>query len=375
VTAWGDTERRLLEGYAHQLGGALEMRRMRRQLAAAEAARTAVRSDMERRGIVTLRVCPRCQRCYGSNATTCEADGRPLEAPRLLPHRLLDRYRLDRVLGEGGMGTVFLARDERLDREVAIKVIRPERFDDPASRVRFEREAHTIARISHPGVVALHDSGTLPDGSAFLVMERLHGLDLGAVLDRYGRGAPRQIARLARQGGAALAAAHRAGVVHRDVKPENVVLTPAPGGFLVKVVDFGLAKEMSVKDGLTRTGMVVGTPWYMAPEQLEGATVSGRSDLYSFAMILYEALTGSRPAESASLGEVLDHVLRTSPPPPSSRRPDLPPEVDRLFAEAFRKDPAARPENVEAWAGALADALEKATGPDRGWPEPIASSA
>lgn len=375
VTAWGDTERRLLEGYAHQLGGALEMRRMRRQLAAAEAARTAVRSDMERRGIVTLRVCPRCQRCYGSTATTCEADGRPLEAPRLLPHRLLDRYRLDRVLGEGGMGTVFLARDERLDREVAIKVIRPERFDDPASRVRFEREAHTIARISHPGVVALHDSGTLPDGSAFLVMERLHGMDLGAVLDRYGRGSPRQVARLARQGGAALAAAHRAGVVHRDVKPENVVLTPAPGGFLVKVVDFGLAKEMSVRDGLTRTGMVVGTPWYMAPEQLEGAPVSGRSDLYSFAMILYEALTGSRPADSASLGEVLDHVLRTSPPPPSGRRPGLSAEVDARFAEAFRKDPAARPDDVEAWAAALADALEKATGPDRGWPEPIASPA
>jgi ligand-binding sensor domain-containing protein/rRNA maturation protein Nop10 len=358
---WGDTERRLVAGLAHQLGGALEMSRMRRQLAAAEKRRAATRREMQEQGIATLQLCPSCGRCYDHTLTLCTEDGVALEAPRPLPYLLFDRYRLLRVLGQGGMGMVLGAHDQKLGRDVAIKLIRPEHFGEEDLKERFEREAQTVARIHHEGVIALHDSGELPDGTAFIVMERLEGCDLGLVLKTYGAGTPQQVAALVRQGCSALAAAHRAGVVHRDIKPENIFLVDAAGGFRVKLLDFGLAKSMSFEKGLTQTGVVVGTPKYMSPEQVRHEDVDPRSDVYSFACVCYEALSGRKAIAGDDLGRILIDVLNTLPPPISSLVPGVPPEVDAMLEFALAKDRSQRPTSIEAWGVALAELLDKAT--------------
>jgi tRNA A-37 threonylcarbamoyl transferase component Bud32 len=367
---WGESERRLVVGFAHQLGAALDVTRMRRQLAAAEERRAANRREMHERGIATLQLCPRCERCFDHTVSECPADGARLEAPRTLPYRLLGRYRFLHVLGQGGMGMVLAAHDEKLGREVAVKLIRPEHFNDAERKRRFEREAQTVARIQHPGVIALYDSGEVEDGGAFLVMEKLAGRDLAFLIRTCGRGSARQVAALVRQGCAALGAAHRAGVVHRDVKPANIFLVEDPSGFRVKILDFGLAKSMTFEEGLTQTGAVMGTPTYMSPEQVRGEDVDARSDVYSFAAVCYEALTGEKVISGGDLGRILINVLSAVPPAVSALVPGLAPEVDAAFASALAKDRARRVKEIEQWSSSFVEALEMtpADGATTGWP-------
>jgi len=368
AVVWGETERRLVGGFAHQLGAALDMAHMRRQLSSLREKREATLREMHEQGIATLQVCPLCGRCYDQAAEECAVDGSPLDTPRPLPYELLGRYRFERVLGQGGMATVFSARDTRLSRDVAIKLIRPEHFGDSELKARFEHEARTIARISHPGVIGLFDSGELPDGTAFLVMEMLRGHDLAHVLLECGTGTPRQVAQLAREAGAALAAAHAAGVVHRDVKPGNLFLADDPAGFRVKVLDFGLAKELAHEKGLTRTGMVVGTPEYMSPEQVHGWNVDARTDVYSLGAVCYEALLGRRAIRGEDLGRIMANVIDEVPPPASSVLPGVPEAASVALAVALAKDVFERPSDVAAWSETLAASLE--TMPDglaSGW--------
>lgn len=363
--AWDEVRRRLVAGFAHQLGGALEIRRVRSRLADAESARDSARAAMERKGVVPAAVCRACRRVVaGSNR--CPDDGTLLD-PQLLPSVVRDRYRLVQLLGEGGMGTVFAAKDLRLPREVAIKIVRPDRMADAGMRPRFLREAGTLARLSHPGVTSLFDVGELPDGALFLVMERLRGRDLGSLLAAEGRGAPVEVAEVARQASAALAAAHRAGVVHRDVKPENLVLSLERGRLLVKVVDFGLAREASQERGLTRTGMIVGTPAYMAPEQVAGEEVSAATDLYGLAAVLWEALTGVRLVRADAVGAIFSEILTSPPEAPSLHRPGLPAEVDAELLAALAKSPAGRPADLEEWGRRLAARLEELPADEPGW--------
>lgn len=366
---WGDIEQQLVLSFAHQIGSALEMARLRRKLAKAEERRALTRREMQERGVATLQICPSCGRCFDHTASACDVDNSPLEAPRPLPYRLLERYRFVSVLGQGGMGVVLEAQDEKLDRPVAIKLVRPEHFGQHEVRERFEREARMIARIQHPGVIALLDSGELPDGTAFLVMEKLSGHNLATLIKTFGPGAPRQVAALLRQTSAALSAAHRAGVVHRDVKPENVFLISDPSGFRAKLLDFGLAKSMAVEKGLTQSGMVVGTPQYMSPEQVRGLAVDARSDLYSLAAVCYEALTGHEVVSAGQIGDILVGVLIERPRPASSYLPEASSGVDVLFEAALAKAPSARPASIESWASALAGELETITlGREGGWP-------
>lgn len=366
--AWDESRRRLLAGFAHQLGGALEIRQVRRRLSEAEAARETARAAMESRGVVPASVCPRCRRVLSGTAR-CPDDGTPLDASRLLPAVVRDRYRLLSVLGEGGMGTVFLAEDLRLPREVAIKIVRLEKTDDPGVRLRFVREANTLARLSHPGVTSLFDAGELDDGSLFLVMERLRGRDLGSLLAREGRGTPSQVAEVVRQAGAALAAAHREGVVHRDVKPENLVLTFERGRPRLKVVDFGLARAPEAGRALTRTGTIVGTPAFMAPEQVKDEPLSAATDLYALAAVAWEALTGVRLVKADSVGEIFHEILAAEPPPPSLFRPGLTSEVDALVLSALAREPGDRPADAEAWGRRLAEALAAVPVDEPGWSE------
>ncbi len=374
TTPWSDSERQLINTFAHQLGGALELQQVRTDLAEARERNLAARRQMTERGIRLLHVCHTCARCFDDRETRCPFDDTELDGSRILPYRIAARYRLARVLGSGGMGEVFAARDERLERDVAVKVIKASQIDANA-RSRFDREARAAARIKHPNVVSIYDSGELEEGSAYIVTELLEGRDLSYVLDKHGRGTPKQVAQLVRQGVAALAAAHAAGLVHRDVKPANLFLANGPNTFAVKLVDFGIAKTLELEAQLTQTGAIIGTPAYMAPEQLTTGVCDARSDFYSFATVAYEALTGVRASGDAGGFAALLDVIATGIASPSKHRLGVTPGIDALFASAFAKDPAQRPANVREWAEKLADELERLPATERGWPQPIVAGA
>ncbi len=364
---WEEGERRLITTFAHHLGGALDLQVLRLELARSEARRAATRQDMLDRGIALLQVCPRCRRCYTHEVLFCDADGAMLEAPHLLPYRLLARYRFIRVLGEGAMGWVLEALDERLEREVAVKLLHPHHFNNPEVRLRFEQEARTLAQIQHPGVIGIFDSGELEDGHLFLVTERLRGSTLGGLLRAWGPGTPAQVAELLRQASAALGAAHGAGLVHRDIKPENIFAMEAKEGLSFKVLDFGLAKPMDLEASFTHTGMVVGTPAYMSPEQLLGRRLDGRSDLYSLAAVGFEALTGRRVVHAQALADICVELVQGEIPRVSAFLGGVPPEVDAAFAQALAKSPEGRPATVEPWAEGLQESLRALPASREGW--------
>jgi len=369
---WTEPERQLLSTFAHQLGGALELQQVRNDLADARERNALARRQMTSAGISLAKVCVKCSRCFADEAIACPVDGGELDGTRILPYLVAGRYRLERLLGAGGMGEVFAARDERLERAVAVKVIKAAHFNDANVRARFEREARAVARVHHPNVVAIHDSGELEEGSAYIVTELLEGCDLGYVLRRHGRGSPRQVASLLRQGAAALAAAHAAGLIHRDIKPANLFLVTTAGGFQVKLLDFGIAKSVDLETQFTHSGTLVGTPAYMAPEQVTRGHADATTDLYSFAAVAYESLLGTRVSGSTGGFAALWDVMYSEPARPSTIRPILSAEIDAAFAAALAKSADARPRDVEAWAAALAADLERIDSDEVPWPARIA---
>jgi serine/threonine protein kinase len=270
------------------------------------------------------------------------------------------------------MGEVYAATDLRLERDVAIKVIRAGRID-PDSRARFEREARAVARVRHDNVIAIFDSGELEDGSAFLITELLEGADLGEIIRLHGRGRISQVAEFVRQGVAALAAVHAAGIVHRDVKPSNLFLIDAKGEFQVKLVDFGIAKGLDFDSKLTHSGAIIGTPAYMAPEQITMGMCDQRSDLFSFAAVVYETLTGVRLSGSAGQLSALWNAMTAPVTPPSAHRRSLTDVVDRLLVATLAKNPADRPD-PQSWAIKLVEALNGIHDRELGWPAPFGAS-
>jgi CheY-like chemotaxis protein len=369
---WRDKEIKLVSQFARQLGGALELRRMQSDLTAADRQREQVRAELLRQGVQLVRICPECDRCYGHEIAACEVDGTELPTAKLTPYRLVDRYRLLKILGEGGMGAVFQARDERLDRDVALKIIRPERFNDADVIKRFELEARIVARIQHPNVIAVYDSGEIEDGSLFIVMELLDGLDLGTVLRDHGPGTPAQVAELLRQCARGIAAAHKAELVHRDIKPANLCLLPGrDGGFEVKVLDFGIAKDIGKDSELTRTGMILGTPAYMAPEQIKTGNIDTRADVFSLAAVGYEALSGRKISLETEIYALIVDIVENAVPPVSSLVAGTPHAVDLGFERGLSKKPEDRPRDIEAWVESFADALTSMPTEHVGWPTTV----
>jgi serine/threonine protein kinase len=254
------------------------------------------------------------------------------------PMQVLDeRYEVGDVIGRGAMGVVHLGYDRRLGREVAVKFLRPDLAADPRVRARFEHEARAAARLSHPAIVTVFDSGE-HEGVPYLVMERLPGTSLADELEM-GPIAPNRVGVIARRVAGALAAAHAVGVVHRDVKPGNLLLTDQGE---VKLADFGIATSGEAADH-TATGMVVGTPAYLAPERLAGKPATPGTDVYSLGVVLYEALTGAKPFEGDS-PVVVAHAMHSTTPTPIAV---CMPQVDRTLAAAIEramaKDPVDRP--------------------------------
>lgn len=255
--------------------------------------------------------------------------------------RVADRYRLEVPLGRGGMGEVWRAHDPQLDREVAIKFLRAHPDAGGRALERFRREGRVTAGFQHQGIAQVFDSGA-QGGQLYLVMELIRGRNLAEVLREQPAGLPvRQAVDLAAQVADALAYAHGTGIVHRDVKPANLMLVP---GDRIKVCDFGIAGYVRADSGLTREGSFVGTPDYMAPEQWRSPRVDGRADLYALGCVLFALLTGRPPfATGGGLWVAMAHHLQTPPPQLGSLRPDIPEDLDRLVSELLGKDPAGRP--------------------------------
>ncbi len=269
------------------------------------------------------------------------------------PPLLLDKYRLMERLGEGGMGTVFRARDELLDRDVAIKQLRAELVAENALMERFRAEAMVLARLAHPCIAALHGMER-SDGRLYMVMEYLPGETLEALVRRMGAVPWQQATRICMDVLDGLQHAHDRGVVHRDIKPANIMITPEGG---VKVMDFGIARVMG-RTRHTRQGHAVGTPAYMAPEQLRGEEVDGRTDLYAVAAVLYELLVGRVAFDADSDYRLMMMQLHDAPPAPGVAVEGLPSALDRIVVRAMAKRPADRYTDATAMRAALAWVLQ-----------------
>ena len=258
-------------------------------------------------------------------------------------------YRISALIATGGMGTVYAAEHPGIGRRAAVKVLQRGLARDPQMVTRFLNEARAANAIHHPGIVEIFDSGTLPDGAAYIVMELLRGESLGARLVRRRRLPLQEAVGIIEQAAEALGAAHAVGIIHRDLKPDNLFLVPdprAPGGELVKLLDFGIAKLGSGLAALgqsTQAGAVMGTPAYMSPEQCVGhKNIDQRSDVYALGVILYEILCGQPPFWSEAFGELAHLHIAVPPPPPRSFDPGIPERVEAVLLRALAKDPAAR---------------------------------
>src|SRR5918993_3263688 len=295
-----------------------------------------------------MKKCPRCGREFEDANTLCPADGAVLKRQdELVGQTLAGKYRIDERLSEGGMGCVYRATHVLMEKALAVKVLHPALAADDNIVARFTREARAASRISHPHAITVTDFGEAENGVVFLVMEYLRGRTLKEVIRSDGPMPLRRAAEIVRQVAGALEAAHNEGVVHRDLKSDNIMLEETPGGDWAKVLDFGIAKIKETAEGqdpaLTAPNLIIGTPQYMSPEQCSQASeIDSRSDIYSLGVIIYELLAGHAPFTGDSPTAIMMQHLQEPPPSLLEERPDLPPEVGRIVARALAKRPEDR---------------------------------
>ena len=311
-----------------------------------------------------MKTCSVCGTEYDANQKFCPNDGTPLRSPEatdpLVGQVIADRYRVVSLLGEGGMGRVYLAEHVRMGRKCAVKVISPSLARNDAAVARFNREAANASQINHPNVAQVYDFGEAPNNTLYLAMEFVEGETLSAMIRRYGALSVRRAASLTKQVCDALSAAHHRGIVHRDLKPDNILVTRQfDGTECVKVVDFGIAKTVQA-DGtdpgtgqnLTTVGLAVGTPEYMSPEQLAGEKLDTRSDLYSLGLVFFELLTADLPHPRVTSRETL--VARLTEPPRTlvEVRPAThwPPMLQPMLNWALATDPGQRYPSAQEFA-------------------------
>jgi hypothetical protein len=351
---YGATDRKLLQAVGKQFGLVWENLHLERRVVEHQRIERDVLGAVDPTRRRFLKECPRCGRCYDNEGVLCDDDRETLVITLPVPRTLNGRYELRRLLGRGGMGSVYWATDAQLRRDVAVKVARGVASDADGAR-RFQREARAAAQLSHPNVIRIYDVGEV-DAAAdavFLVMEHVLGHTLRAELKHGGALDGPTAAEWLDQILAGLSAAHAARIVHRDLKPENIIASRHPEhGLEVKILDFGLAKvhdPSAVQSQLTQTGVVLGTLGYMSPEQLTGAAVDVKSDIFAIGVITAEMLTGRRPFDNPTYAELFRAVLLEEyhlPGEDASRR-----VVDEMLQTCLAKEPAARPS---------ADALRRA---------------
>ena len=307
------------------------------------------------------KVCSTCQGRYPEDFLVCPRDATPLTvegggADRLIGKVLGEAYQIIRLVGEGGMGRVYEARHLRLkDRRFAIKVLHAEMARDQEIVARFQREAESASSIGHPNVIDVYDVHKMPDGVPYIASEFLDGREFGEQLAKQGRVDVATAVHVARQTCRALAAAHKKGIVHRDMKPENVFLVTHDGAIVVKVIDFGISTAAEGgKSNLTKTGMIMGTPSYMSPEQARGDKVDARADIYAVGAMMYFALTGKKPFETDDPASTLSLVLTEEPDRPRKLNPEIPEALELVIQKAMAKDASDRYQTMEELEQALA---------------------
>ncbi|MBZ4335109.1 serine/threonine-protein kinase [Corallococcus interemptor] len=308
--------------------------------------------------------CPSCGADAEDSSRYCPACGATLlrsaeGGDEYVGKTIASKYRVEALIGEGGMGKVYRARQLALDKVVVLKVLRHTLLSDERTVARFQREAKAASRLNHPNSISVLDFGQADDGALFIAMEYVAGQDLHQILSREWPLGEARVVRIALQILSALSDAHGAGVIHRDLKPENIMVEQRRNEpDFVKVLDFGIAKITDSQDegpALTRAGFVCGTPEYMSPEQARGAVLDHRSDLYAVGVILYQLMTGLLPFESDSAVGFATKHLTEEPPPPTRRRPDarISPGMERLILRVLSKDPDDRPANAAAFKAEL----------------------
>ncbi|MCY1032626.1 MULTISPECIES: serine/threonine-protein kinase [Corallococcus] len=308
--------------------------------------------------------CPSCGADAEDSSRYCPACGATLlraaeGGDEYVGKTIASKYRVEALIGEGGMGKVYRARQLALDKVVVLKVLRHTLLSDERTVARFQREAKAASRLNHPNSISVLDFGQADDGALFIAMEYVSGQDLHQILSREWPLGEARVVRIVLQILNALSDAHGAGVIHRDLKPENIMVEQRRNEpDFVKVLDFGIAKITDVQDegpALTRAGFVCGTPEYMSPEQARGAVLDYRSDLYAVGVILYQLTTGLLPFESDSAVGFATKHLTEEPPPPTRRRPDarISPGMERLILRVLSKDPDDRPADAAAFKAEL----------------------
>jgi len=279
--------------------------------------------------------------------------------------RKLGQYYLKQPLGSGGMGQVYLAEHRLLRRPCVVKVIRPDRCQDPAMLARFEREVHAMAQLSHWNTVEVFDYGRAADGTFYYVMEYLPGMTLGEAVERHGPLPPARAVYLLRQVCAALREAHAAGLIHRDIKPGNIMVCQRGGlSDVIKLLDFGLVRPLAASEGdrLTLTGTIAGTPGYMSPEQAAGQEdLDARTDIYSVGAVAYFLLAGRPPFDADTPWQTLAAHLYEPVTPLSQVRADIPGDLEAVVLRCLRKEPPARYPDADSLDAAL-DGCEAAGG-------------
>jgi tRNA A-37 threonylcarbamoyl transferase component Bud32 len=350
---------KLLQAIARQIAVARENVRLKERVDQDRRLRHDVLAHLETGHINVLKECPTCGVCYDAGVAVCASDGTELTLSLPIERTIDGKYRIDRLIGKGGMGAVYEAADLRLARSVAVKVMRGRSFGDRQALRRFEREAQACARLTHPNIITVFDFGAVGADGAFLVMELVQGRTLRHELERRGHLPPAIVGAWFAQICEGVAAAHERHVIHRDLKPENVLIaTTATGGEIVKLLDFGLAKVRNATEetgGLTNPGVVLGTAGYMAPEQLTGADIDQRADIFAIGVMVAEAIVGQRPFRGRNFTELLMSILHD----PISlggtgvdRR-----RLETILRRATAHDPAARYVSVASFVADLLPAV------------------
>ncbi len=289
---------------------------------------------------------------YDRQCPHCKAQLNDL-TDRLTGTILDDKYLIEQRLGSGGMCDVYRARHITMDKEIAIKILKPELAADPKIAQRFEQEARAASRVRHPHAIDVTDYGIGAHNTPYLVMQLVDGRTVRELIAEYGPFTIERVANILRQASAALEAAHSVGVIHRDIKPDNIIIAQVDGADWVEVVDFGVAKiqeDVNRRAALTGANFIIGTPRYMSPEQCEEKPVDARSDIYSLGVVAYEMLTGDAPFDGNSSTRLL--MAHVAEPPPSLRdkRPDLSPEVEAVVMRALEKNPDLRQQSAAEFA-------------------------
>src|SRR3989440_3540458 len=296
-----------------------------------------------------MKSCPLCGKEYSDTSTLCPIDAAVLErtVDPFIGQTLAHKYFIEELIKSGGMGSVYLGKHVLMDKRVAIKVLRPSLAMDGDVVARFSREAKAASRISHPHAVSVTDFGESENGVVFLVMEYLDGKTLKEVIKADGPMPLDHVVEIIRQVAGALDAAHEQGVVHRDLKSDNIMLSQTNGGDWAKVLDFGIAKiqqpEGARDNDITAANLVIGTPQYMSPEQCsQSGPIDARSDVYSLGVIVFEMLVGHVPFTGESPTTIMMKQVQDDPPSILSERPELPASIDRLVKKALAKQPIDR---------------------------------